>query len=75
MVPAMLRNSLHNNGIHKWSSQTVIVDGEDYVFAKDNRINCGSWSHIFHAVNSSLSIYEEILTSERIRAIQHISAK
>ena len=75
MLPALLRNTLHANGIHRWPSKTVIVDGEEYVFEKDKRINCGSWSHIFHAVLNSLSVYEEILTSERVRTIQRIPAR
>jgi hypothetical protein len=75
LVPAMLRNTLHSNGIHKWPSKTVTVDGEDFVFEKDSRVSCGSWSHIFHAVKNSLSIYEEIFTSERIRTIRYIRAK
>lgn len=75
MVPAWLRNTLHANGIHSGRSKTVIIYGAEYVFEKDKRINCGSWSHIFHTVLNSLNVYEEILTSEKVRTIQRIPAR
>ena len=75
MLSAYIRNCLHSNGIHKWPDETIILDGEEYKFKKDKRINCGSWSHIFYAVLNSLSVYEEILTSDKIFRIQSIPAR
>ena len=75
MLPAWLRNTLHANGIHKRPSKTLIVDGEAFVFEQDKRLQCGSWSHIAYAVMNSLYVYEELLTSSKVEAIQHIQAR
>jgi hypothetical protein len=75
ILPAYIRNTLHANGVHKWPSKTIILDGEEYKFEKDKRVNCGSWSHMFHAVFHSLGIYEEIFKSDEISRIQYIPSR
>jgi len=74
MLPAWIRNTLHANGIHNRQNRTIVVDGESYIFERGQRISCGSWSHIFHAVFHSLSVVEEIFISDRISTIEQISA-
>ena len=74
LLPAWIRNTLHANGIHNRSNRTFVVDGESYIFEKGQRIACGKWSHLFHAIFHSLAIYEEIFTSDRIRAIERIQS-
>lgn len=74
MLPAWIRNALHANGIHTKSNRTIVVDGESYIFERGQRIACGSWSHLFHAVFHSLSVVEEIFLSNRISTIEQISA-
>ena len=72
MVPAWIRNTLHAGGIHKKPDKRVVIDGEAYVFKKNKRFKCASWSHIFHAFLHSLYVYEEILCSEPVKAIKRI---
>ena len=72
LVPASLRNTLHANGIHRHPSKTIVVEGEPYVFAEGKRVECASWSHIFHAVLCSLHIYEEMLASMAVSQMGHI---
>jgi len=72
MVPAWIRNTLHAGGIHKKPDKTVIINGEPYIFKKNQRFECASWSHIFHAFLHSLDVYEEILCSKQVKAIQRI---
>jgi hypothetical protein len=75
LVPAWLRNTLHANGIHYWPDKTITIDGMEYIFERGKRINCGSWNHIFHAIRSSLKVYEEIFMSKRVREIEYIPAR
>lgn len=72
MVPAWIRNTLHAGGIHKKSDKTVIIDGESYIFEKNQRFKCASWSHTFHAFLHCLDVYEEILCSKQVKEIQRI---
>jgi hypothetical protein len=71
-LPAWMRNTLHNNGIHLHESKRLVVDGEAYVFLKGQRLECGSWSHIFHAVMCALDVYEEIFASATVSQLRHI---
>jgi len=74
MLPAWIRNTLHANGIHNRSNRTIEVDGESYIFERGQRISCGTWSHLFHAIFHSLAVVEEIFMSDKIRAIERIQS-
>ncbi len=75
MVPAWMRNSLHANGIHSGSSKSVDIDGAQYIFEKGRRVGCASWSHVLHAFDHGLDIYEEMLCSPIVKSIRWIPAK
>jgi hypothetical protein len=72
MVPAWIRNTLHAAGIHSYASKTVNIDGIPYVFEKGQRFSCGSWSHLFHAIQHALDVYEEMICSTVVVSIQKI---
>ncbi len=63
---ANLRNSLHNNGIHRTNSLSIQVDEIDFEFVKDKRVECASWEHITVLLDANVSILDEILSSPRI---------
>jgi len=71
-VPARIRNSLHAGGIHKKSNITFVIDGEQYIFEKNKRVSCASWSHLMHAFYNGLDVYEDMLLSPVVKAIQKI---
>lgn len=72
-VPALIRNSLHAGGIHKKPNwPPVVIDGEQYMFEKNKRVSCASWSHLMHAFYNGLDVYEEMLLSPVVKAIQKI---
>ena len=74
LVPAWMRNTFHSGVIHNKSSKTVVVDGEPYRFVKGERLECGSWSHLFHAFLHALDIYAEILASSPVAAIRRVES-
>ncbi len=74
LVPAWIRNTLHSGGIHRRSSKTVVVDGEPYRFVKGERLECGTWSHLFHAVLHALDVYAEILASSPVASIRRVES-
>jgi hypothetical protein len=59
---ALIRNSLHSNGIHrgyKGTSSSINLKGVQYVFDNGNKVSCASMSHIaqkFRAIKSPSSI-------------------
>ncbi len=75
MVPAWIRNTFHDGGIYRREDETVVIDGESYIFKKNQRFGCASWSHVFHAFLYSLDVYEEILCSKQVKVIQRIESE
>ncbi len=71
VLPAIgyIRNTFHNNGIHRADPLTVRMEDLDFVFLKDAAINCASWAHIFAAMYKTIDIVDRILLSEKIKAM------
>ena len=62
-IIAYIRNSLHNNGIHKAFNQkdTVIqVDKIQFSFRHLKTVKCANWDHISHAWNGLLPVIRRI---------------
>ena len=67
---ANLRNSLHNNGIHRANSLKIQVDEIDFEFVKNERVECASWQHIVVLLSANVSILKKILSSQKIVKIK-----
>lgn len=71
-VPALIRNSLHSNGIHhgyRGESKTVVVHGVTYEFVHGHRVRCASWEHVAHALEGSLGVLGQVLDHHDVRSI------
>jgi hypothetical protein len=71
-VAALMRNSMHANGIHYgWrGSDTVETLGDvEFRFEHGKRVQCGSWLHIVTALTASMAVVDEVLTSKALRAV------
>ena len=71
-VAALLRNSMHSNGIHhgyKGSSIVESIDGVEFRFDHGKRVQCGSWFHIVTAIRASVNILDELLAVTSIKAL------
>jgi hypothetical protein len=74
-VGALIRNSLHSNGIHhgyKRSDTVVDVDGVCYEFIQGQRVQCADWEHIAHALDASVSVLEEVFNTAAVSSISDI---
>ena len=72
-VPALMRNSMHANGIHhgwRGSSTSIVIDGIEFKFEHEKKVECGSWLHIVTALKASMKIIEEILTCTAISSLE-----
>ncbi len=61
---ANLRNSLHGNGIHRTQSLSLVIDGKNFEFIKDKRVECAGWEHIVILLESNVDIIKQILLSQ-----------
>jgi hypothetical protein len=71
-VPAFMRNSMHANGVHygfQGGSTSLTIDGWQFDFVHGQKVACGSWVHVVTALNFSIKVVEEILTSATISSI------
>jgi len=68
-LPALIRNSLHSNGIHRLESKRIEYDGLVFEFIKDAPVRCAAWDHMHHALNASLNVVDEILKATQVKAL------
>lgn len=70
LVLAHLRNTLHNNGIHRNATTSrVVLNDMEFEFVRDQPITCASWQHVLAAIDATLDVLMQILQRERIRYI------
>ena len=71
-VPALIRNTLHNNGIHNSSNQQkfcIIIRSVNYSFSPGRHISCATWEHIAHVLENSVVVLERIFNHKKIKAL------
>lgn len=72
-IPTYIRNSLHNNGIHRGADFGPIVRlGLSYEFKKDTDIRCASFGHVLAALDATVDAVEEILLAPEVAAVANI---
>lgn len=74
-VPALMRNSMHSNGIHhgwKASDTIEVINGVEFRFEHGKRVQCGGWYHIVTALVASFDVVDELLGSKPIKQIAEI---
>ncbi len=64
-----IRNSLHNNGIHRNASLTVNLHGMDFHFEEGKPVQCATWGHLLAAMDSSVDVLTGILNAEPIQEL------
>jgi hypothetical protein len=63
---AYLRNSLHNNGIHRNDDLELEIDQIKFKFIKDSPVECASWEHIVVLLKANVDVLEKVLLSPKI---------
>ena len=74
-VPALMRNSMHANGIHhgyQGRDTMEVIDGIEFRFEHSKRVQCGSWHHIAAALTGSINLVDEILSAPRVAGLDRI---
>lgn len=66
---ALIRNSLHSNGIHQnRSSHITLKGGVQYDFDDGEKVSCASLPHIAHALECSLEVLDEVISSNQVKS-------
>jgi hypothetical protein len=68
-VLQFIRNSLHNNGYHNNKEFAVVLRNTPFIFTRGEEVKCAGWEHILIAIEESLNVVEEILSSSKVEAI------
>ena len=71
-VPAAIRNTLHNNGIHRGPDLSVQISGYPYRFRNGRQCSLAGWGHIVHAVRAELRVIERFLLLPSLRAVSFV---
>lgn len=72
---ALIRNSLHSNGIHNGFRNTdfhVTIGGVDYDFLHDQKVSCASLPHISHSLEHSIIVLDEIINTQEVKQITNL---
>ena len=67
--PAVVRNSLHTNGIHTEKDIKGTIDGMPFSFKNQKHVGHASWRHVYFFCDHMLEILEEILKHKKVGKI------
>lgn len=72
-VAALIRNSLHGNGIHtgyQGLDTFTTLEEVTYEFRHQQRVSCANVEHIAHALESSIDILSTIFSTPEVRTLE-----
>jgi hypothetical protein len=67
---AAIRNSFHNNGIHRNKNLRVAINGIDFEFTKGERVECAGFTHVVVAIDANVDVLRKLLLSDRVGRIK-----
>lgn len=69
MVPAYIRNSLHNAGINHNRDFNVEINGVTFACKKGEDFNCATRPHCAHAIENSIDVLSQVLQLPAVTAL------
>ncbi len=70
LATGYIRNSLHNNGMHRGKSNLAVkMQDLNFIFVTGKRMECGSWQHIFAAMYETIEVVDRILATEKVKGV------
>jgi hypothetical protein len=71
-VPAVVRNSLHNNGYHLKENFEVDIRGKLYKFQKGKQVNFSGWDNLYIIFDELLDVIVFIIESAKVKQLTKI---
>ena len=65
-LPSLIRNTMHNGGIHGLGNRVVTVGATRYDFRRNRVFEQAGWNHIVHALSAELDVLDELFQSDRM---------
>lgn len=72
IAPALIRNSLHNNGFHSKNDFKVVIRGKSYKFEKDKRVMFAGWDNMYIMFDELLDVIEYIIQSPQVMQLSKV---
>lgn len=72
LVPAVIRNTLHNNGMHAGKDLDVQVHGVRFRIRRGGRMGKAGWGHVVHVLRVQLRLLEQILHDPAMLSVVHV---
>ena len=69
LTAGALRNSHHNNGMHRGESRSLDIHDMHFVLVKDQAIDCASWQHVLAILSAVVEELDRMLASAVIAAL------
>lgn len=71
-TPALIRNCLHNSGVHNKPSVSLIVNGRTFSFVQNQMFGNAGWDNLYFVIDELVNVLDEILTSQDVTQITNI---
>jgi hypothetical protein len=71
-LPAVVRNSLHNNGYHTEKDFEVVIRGKSYKFEKGKQIMFSGWDNLYVMFDELLDVIVSIIESAEVKQLTKI---
>ena len=72
-IPARIRNSLHNGGMHnKADFGPFNIGNAQYFFQQNKKVDCATFEHIANALENSVTLLEKLFALPSVSATKHI---
>ncbi len=72
-LPSLMRNTLHNNGMHQSRSRQITAEGVVYRFRRNAPFGQAGWLDVTNVLSSEIAVLEELLLKPRIRRLPVIA--
>ena len=71
-LPAVTRNTLHNNGYHREKDWEVVIGRRKYKFEKDKKVRFAGWDNLYIMFDELLDVLEVIVESQKLKSLANI---
>jgi len=71
-TPALVRNSLHNDGYHNGKYFKVVIRGKSYEFVSGKQVNFSGWDNLYIMFDELIDVIDFIVDSTKVKQLPKI---
>lgn len=69
LLGSYVRNSLHNNGIHRGPDLELTLQDMSFRLSRNVRVECAGWGNVFAIIHETLDVVDLVLATESVRTL------